>query len=171
MENLAADEKSTLVMIYTQNSLVRGELVTKESARVGIWPRNQSVPNLIRLFKPNVMLFGGSPPRPVSCNEIFLPAHAMIGFHLAPPHTDSLDYDEQEKNRSLEPVSLLMGPFIVKGQIRIATTISFSASLDLAFHGWQSIYNAEVSTPFLAQMPPIQVPMLLVNPGQVSLMI
>jgi hypothetical protein len=33
---------------------------------------------------------------------------------------------------------------------------------------WMSIYEAEISNPYLPQMPVISVPMLLVRPEQVS---
>jgi hypothetical protein len=171
MENLAADEKSTLIMAYTLNMLVRGEVVTKQSARVGVWPRTQGVPNQIRVLKPSVLLFGGSPPKPLSYAEIFVPTATMIGFHLAPPSTDSLDYDEKELNRSMEPISLLMGTFIVKGSIRIATSASLVTSLEVAYNGWLSIYNAEITNPFLPQMQPMLVPMMLVSPNRINFMI
>ncbi len=65
-QNLAPDEKATLVMVYTHDALVRGEVITKQFARVNIWPRTQGIPNFIHLLKPNVMLFGGSQPKPFS---------------------------------------------------------------------------------------------------------
>ena len=171
MENLAPDEKSTMVMIYTLNTLVRGEVVTKESARVGVWPRTQGVPNLVRILKPGVLLFGGSPPKALSYAEIFVPTTSMIGFHLAPPITEALDYDESERNRSLVPVSLMMGTFLVKGHVRIASTATLANSLELVYNGWLSIYDAELTNPFLPQMPPVQVPMLLVSPSRINFMV
>jgi hypothetical protein len=66
MDNLASDEKATLVMVYTHDTLIRGEVVTKATARVGVWLRTQGVPNFIHLLRPNVMLFGGTPPKPFS---------------------------------------------------------------------------------------------------------
>jgi hypothetical protein len=171
MENLAADEKSTMVMVYTLNMLVRGEVVTKESTRVDVWPRTQGVPNLIRILKPSILLFGGSPPKPLTYAEIFVPTTTMIGFHLGLPTTGALDYDENEKNRSMEPVSLLMGTFTVKGHIRIATSSSLATNLEVAYNGWLSIYDAEISNPFLPQMPHMQIRMMLVSPSRISFMV
>ena len=167
MDNLAPDEKATMVMLYTNNALIRGEVVTKESARVGVWLRTQCVPNLIHIIKPNIILFGGSPPKPITYLEMYVPTVTAIGFHLAPPTNDPLDYDENEKNRSMEPISLVMGTFTVKGSIRIATTANLSTSLDVAYNGWISIYNAEITNPFLPQMQPMLVPMLLASPSRV----
>ncbi|MBI3150575.1 MAG: hypothetical protein HYZ21_00430, partial [Chloroflexi bacterium] len=49
MKPLAPDEKTALVMLYTHNMLVRGEIVIKENLRVSIWLRTQGVPNFIHL--------------------------------------------------------------------------------------------------------------------------
>jgi hypothetical protein len=155
-------------MLYTQNSLIRGDVVTKESARVGVWLRTQGVPNLIHMLKPSVLLFGGTPPKPLSYAEIYIPTVTVIGFHLAPPNSDPLDYDENEKNRSMEPISLLVGTFTIKGSIRISSQATMSTSLEVAYNGWLSIYAAEITNPFLPQMQPMLVPMLLISPSRVN---
>ena len=171
MENLAPDEKSTLVMLYTLNMLVRGEVVTKESARVEVWPRTQGVPNLIRVMKPTVLLFGGATPKSLTYAEMYVPTTSMIGFHLAPPATPVMDYDENEMNRSMQTVSLLMGSFIVKGHIRTATSAALATSLEVVYNGWLSIYDAEIANPFVPQMPAMQVALLLVSPSRINFMV
>ena len=168
MDTLAPDEKSTLVMIYTPNLLIRGSVITKETTRVEIWPRTLGLPNFIRVFNPSILVFGGTPPRPYSQAEILVPSTSMLGFHLAPPSVAPLDYDESEKNRSMEPISLLMGTFYVKGHIRVANAAAIIKSLDVAYNSWLSLYNVEISNPFLPQMPAMPVPMLLVSPHQIS---
>jgi hypothetical protein len=135
---------------------------------VGVWLRTQGVPNMIRLIKPSVLLFGGTPPKSLSYAEIFVPTVSVIGFHIAPPNTDPLDYDENEKNRAMTPISVLMGTFTVKGSIRISSSATISNSLEVAYNGWMSIYNAEISNPFLPQMQPMLAPMLLISPSRVN---
>jgi hypothetical protein len=168
MENLAPDEKATLVMVYTHDTLVRGEVVTKQSARVGIWPRTQGVPNFIRLLKANVLLFGGPTPKSTTYTEYYMPTASAIGFHLAPPANDGVDYDIQEKNRTMEPVIITLGTFTVKARIRISASTSLASSLEVVYTGWLSIYDVEISNPFLPQMPPIQTPMMLITPAKVT---
>jgi hypothetical protein len=168
MSNLAPDEKATLVMVYTHDLLVRGEVVTKESARVSIWPRTQGVPNFIHLLKPNVLLFGGSPPKPLSYSEMFLPTASAIGFHLAPPATEALDYDPQEKNRTMEPVNIMLGTFLIKGKIRISAATSLGVSLEVVYAGWLSIYDVEITNPYLPQMQPMLAPMMLITPSKAA---
>ena len=171
MENLAPDEKSTLVMVYTLNMLVRGEVVTKESARVSVWPRTQGVPNLVRILKPSIMMLSGNPPKSLSYSEIYIPTATMIGYHLAPPLVEGLDYDENEKNRSMVPISLIMGSFIVKGHMRMSTTTTIATGLEVAFNGWLSIYDSEITNPFMPQMPPMSVHMLLISPNRINFMV
>ena len=162
------EDKSTTVMVYTTNMLVRGELITKKIMRVGIWPRSMGVPNLLHLFNPNVLLFGGPAPKHFSQAEIFIPTANLIGFHPATFLDEPLDYDPNEKNRSTASVSLIMGGFIVKGQIRIASTSNLSTSLEVMYNGWLSVYDAEITNSFLPQTQPMLVKFLLVKPNQTS---
>src|SRR3990170_2357113 len=103
MKPLASDEKITTVMVYTQGMLARGDVVTKESLRVSIWLSTQGVPNYIHLIKPQVIVFGGVPPKSLAFEEIFIPTQQVIGFHIAPPAQDPMDYDEKETNRMMQP--------------------------------------------------------------------
>jgi hypothetical protein len=92
----------------------------------------------------------------------------VIGFHLTPPAHDPLDYDEIEKNRKMQPVTVLVGTFIFNGAIRISTLVDLGTSITSARTVWMSIYNVKISNPQLPQMGEVQVPMLVVRPGQVG---
>jgi len=164
----APDEKMTTVMIYTQNSLVRGDLVTKDSARVSIWLRMQAEVHYVHIHQPQVLLFGGAQPKALAYEEIYIPISQVIGFHIAPPADEPLDYDPTEGNRAMADVNLLLGSFVLKGKVRISTHTNFANSIEVAHSGWLSVYDAEIANPFVAQLPAIQTPMLLVNPIQVS---
>ena len=165
MKPLAPDEKIATVMVYTQNMLARGDVVTKESVRVSIWLRTQGVPNYIHVFKPQVIMFGSTPPKSFALGEIFIPTPQVIGFHLAPPTQDPADYDATESNRMMQPIELLLGSFIMKAKIRISTQTDISTSLDVMRVAWVSVYEADISNPYLPQFS-MHVPMLLVNPNQ-----
>jgi len=167
MKPLATDERIAIVMLYTHNMLVRGELVIKENLRVSIWLRTQGMPNYVHLFKPQVVLFGGSPPKSLTYTEIFVPTPEILGFHLAPPEHDPMDYDETEANRMMQPMDLMIGSFLLKAKIRISTQTDVSTSLEVSRSAWSSIYDADISNPYLPQFN-IHVPMLLVNPSHVS---
>ena len=167
MKPLASDEKTAMVMVYTQNMLARGEVIAKENARVSIWLRTQGVPNYVHLFKPQVISFGGTPPKPLSFSEIFIPTIQVIGFHLVPPAQDPMDYDTSEVNRVMQPLELVVGTFLLKGRIRVSSQAELSTSLDVMRAAWVSIYDVDISNPYLSQFN-LHVPMLLVNPNQVN---
>lgn len=167
MKPLASDEKTAMVMVYTQNMLARGEVIAKENARVSIWLRTQGVPNYVHLFKPQVISFGGTPPKPLSFSEIFIPTTQVIGFHLVPPAQDPMDYDTSEVNRVMQPLELVVGTFLLKGRIRVSSQAELSTSLDVMRAAWVSIYDVDISNPYLSQFN-LHVPMLLVNPNQVN---
>lgn len=164
MSTLAPDEKSTTVMVYTQNQLVRGELVTKQSARVNIWLRMQGQVNYMQIRKPQVLSFGGPLTKSVVYDELYLPIAQLHGFHLVAQGDETLDYDESEPNRAMKDVNLLLGSFGVKGRVRISTHADFATSIEMAHAGWLSIYDAEISALFVPQFPVFQAKMMLVNP-------
>ncbi|MGC1375411.1 MAG: hypothetical protein WA821_04255 [Anaerolineales bacterium] len=167
MTTLAPDEKSTLVMVYTQNALVRGEVVTKGNVRVSIWLRTDGAPNFFHLRNAQMLFFGGGPVRSSNYAEMYVPSAAVVGFHLAPPAQEPLDYEEGEKNRAVEIVSAGVGTFIFKGKVRFSAQSGLASSLEM-IKTWMSMYDAEITNPSLPQMPAIQVPMLLLNPGKVT---
>lgn len=166
---LRPDERTTPVMLYTQESVVRGEVVTKESVhRVNIWLRTDGAPKYMHILKPQVLVFGGSPVKPLSYEEIYFPVSEIIAFHTLPPADEPLDYDPAEANRMMQPVEALVGTFVMKGKIRISTQTEVGVSLEVARVSWMSIYDVVISNPYLPQMPPIQVPMTLLNPSRVA---
>jgi len=171
MTGLSPDDKSTAVMVYTQNMLARGEVVTKQGVRVSTWLRTQGVPEYIHLFKPSILHFGCGVIKTISHAEIYIPVSTILAFHLAPPVTESLDYAEDEINRVMVPVICLPGTFQFKGHLRISTLATVSTSIELAHSSWLSLYNVDVTNYSMPQMPPIHVQMILFNPKQISLAI
>lgn len=167
MKSMAPDEKAVLVMLYTQNMLVRGEVIVKENVRVSIWLRTQGVPNYVHIIKPNVVMFGGSPPKVMNYSEIFVPTPQIIAFHIVPPAKEILDYDESETNRMMVPVNAVVGTFLMKAHVRISTQADLATSLDVMRAAWVSLYDADIHNPYLPQMN-VRVPMLLISPAVVS---
>lgn len=165
----SSDEKLTPVMLYTQDTLVRGEVVTKQNVlRVNIWLRTEGAPKYLHILKPQVLVFGGSPVKPLSYSEIYYPTTQLIGFHTLPPTDEPLDYDPNEMNRMMQPVDVMVGTFVMKGKIRISTQTEVGTSLEVARISWMSLYDVEIMNPYLPQMPALHVPMALVNPTHVA---
>ena len=165
---LRPDEKTTPVMVYTQQNLVRGEVVTKQNIlRVNIWLRTDGAPRYLHILKPQVLVFGGGPAKALSYAEIFFPVSEVIAFHTLPPTDEPLDYDPGEANRTMEAIEIMVGTFVMKGKTRISTQTEISTSLEMARVSWMSIYEVSVTNPYLPQMAALQVPMALVNPNRV----
>ena len=166
MITLASDEKSTPVMVYTQNSFARGEVVTKESLRVSIWLRTDGAPNFFHLHNAQMLFFGGGAVRSSNHTEIYVPVASVIGFHLMPPAHEPLDYDEGEKNRAAETVTAGVGTFLCKGKVRFSVQSGLASTLEM-LKTWLSMYEVEITNPSLPQMPAIHVPMLVIDPSRV----
>jgi len=168
MYTLGLEEKASLVMAYTQTGLVRGEIVTRDSVRLNTWLRTDSAPDYIHLYKLQWLQASGGTIKPLAYNELLLPTSLLIGFHPVPPTDEPLDYNPREDNRVNKPVIVLMGLFVVKGAVRTSAQTDLVTSLQIAHSPWLSVYEAEISSPQLPQMPSLQVPMLLVRPMQVA---
>jgi len=169
MYTLAPGEKTTLVMLYTQTMLVRGEVVSTENIRVNTWLRTQGVPEYMHILKPQVLMFGSGSVKTLAYSEIYLPVSTIIGFHPVMPADNPLDYAEDEKNRLMVPVTAIVGTFILKGKLRISSLSGLGTSIEMAHSSWTSIYEAEATNPYLPQMPPLHIPMILTNPKHVGL--
>jgi hypothetical protein len=166
---LRPDERTALVMLYTQHSVIRGEAVIKQNVpRVNIWLRTDGAPRYLHILKPQVLVFGGSPVKTLSYSEVYFPTSQAIAFHTLPPLDEPLDYDPSEADRKMESVDLLVGTFVMKVKIRISTHMEINSSLEAAGVSWMSVYDALVTNPYLPQMPALEVPMVLVNPSQVA---
>ena len=169
MYTLRPDEKTTPVMLYSLTSFVRGEVVTKESVhRVNIWLRTDGAPKYMHVLKPQVLVFGGSPIKALSYSELYFPTSQLLAFHTLPPTDEALDYEVNEANRMMQDVELLIGTFLMKGKIRISTQTEVGTSLEVARVSLMSLYEAQISNPYLPQMPVFRVPMVLVNPTHVA---
>jgi hypothetical protein len=143
-------------------------LVTKQTARVSIWLRTQAQINYLHIHQPQVLVFGGPLTKSMVFDELFCPISEVLGFHLAPPADEPVDYDESEPNRTMREINLLLGYFTVKGKARLSTHSDVATSLEVAHTGWLSMYDVETSNLFVPQFPTMQAPMMLVNPRYIS---
>jgi hypothetical protein len=166
---LRPDERTTPVILYTKESVVRGDVVTKESVhRVNIWLRSDGVPKYLHLLKAQVLVFGGGTGKPLSYPEIYFPSTELIALHTLPPTEEPLDYDPNEANRMMVDVEVLVGTFLMKGKIRISAQTELGVSLEVARVLWMSLYDVAITNPHLPQMQLLKVPMVLVNPAHAA---
>jgi hypothetical protein len=67
----------------------------------------------------------------------------------------------------MQLLDVMVGSFLLKGRIRISMQTDVATSLDVMRASWMSVYDAEISNPYLPQFN-VHVPMLLVNPSLVN---
>ncbi len=161
---LTNDDKATAVMIYTLNSLLVGEVVTKSVIRVSTWLRTPMVPQFITLYSAQVLdLSAGSNPKSLSFQELFLPSALISAFHMRPPASDPVDYDSNEPMRKMEPVTVLVGAFRFDGSVRMSSQTSLESYLDVIKEAFTSIYDIQVTPLNIPAMKPFRVPFALLR--------
>jgi hypothetical protein len=169
MYSPAAGEKTSLIMVYTENMVVRGEVVSSENVRVNTWLRTAGVPEYLHITRAQIVLFGGGTPKSLAYAELFLPVATVIGFHVLPPVPNQVDYASDEKNRIMVPVTALVGSCQFNGHLRISSMSTFRTTIELAHSVWTSMYDAEVSNPFLPQLQTPLIPVALLRSSSVGL--
>lgn len=158
------DERLVPVMVYSLTTVARGGLAIRSTLRANIWIRTEAVSEYVHIRKAQVVTFGGPSIQPETYQNYFMPTSQVVAYHTLPPSDEPLDYDETEKNRKMEAVTALVGTFRFNGQIRISSQISLAANLDTMKASFLSLYNVEVSNPFLQGMGVFRVPLVLMRP-------
>lgn len=164
---MAADDKASMVMVYTANALIRGQVITKENIRVSIWLRMQGAPEYIHMLKTHILTFGGGSVKQTTFPEFIIPTAKVLAMHLNPPDHDPMDYDETEANRVMEPVTAMVGSFRFEGHFRLSTQTDAVTNLSVVRSPWLSMYHLDISNPNLSGMGTLKVPLALVRPHEV----
>jgi hypothetical protein len=156
------EEKATPVMIYTASGQAWGDLVTKELVRVSIWLRSPTAPRYLRLYD-CCLLPAGASTTPGNYRELFIPVSEITALHMLPPHQDPPDYDPNEPNRVLHPVTALIGPYRLDGSLRMSSHSNLEKFLELMTEKYTSMYEVKVSQPLRPDMKPLKVPFVLIR--------
>lgn len=161
---LADNEKVASVMAYNPLSIYWGEVVVKDQIRVSTWLRTTAAPDSICLYNAKALIINtGETPKPMTFTELHIPTGQILAFHLIPPAKDPIDYDLDEPNRQMIPITILFGTFRVDGNIRLSTRSSLSKYMEISRETYTSIYDAEISNPVMSSLGVIRVPFLLVR--------
>ncbi len=164
---LTADDKVSVIMVYTPNALIRGEVVTRQIVRISTWMRTQAAPEYMRIYNAQVVLTNTSPFQTLSLQEIYIHANQILAYHLAPPASDPVDYDVSEPNRKMEPVGIHINAFRFNGHLRVATSVNVNKFMDTAREVYISCYDVEISNPLIPAMGIIKVPYVAVRMASV----
>lgn len=162
------DEKVTSVMLYTDDHLIWGDVITKEAIRVSTWLRTPSLPQFFYIHNAHLMRFGiGATMKPQAYPSLHLPSSLVIAFHIRPPAQDPLDYDPSEPMRKMEPVMALVGWFCFDGFLRMSTHTDLEHYLDVAKEPFTSMYDATISQPLAPNSGTMRVPYVLIRNSRV----
>jgi hypothetical protein len=160
--NLELEEKVTQIMVYTQNFMTWGDLVSKELVRVSTWLRTPTAPPYLVLHDSQLLYTSGAAAA-LAYQTLHIPAGEVLAYHILPPNQDPPDYDPGEPNRKLEPVSLLLGPYRLDGHLRMAASSNVARYLEVMSEKYTSLYQVTVSLPQRSNMKPLSVPFVLVR--------
>lgn len=160
IDNLAPDETVSPVMIYTPRTLSWGQLITKKAIRANVILRSTVVPDYLVIYRAHTLgLQGSELTKPIPFEELHIPTENIVGFHLMPPHEEAPDYDPDEINRKMEPVTVLVGPFFFHGHVRMSTQTDLGTFLGVTKTLFTSLYDVEIAHISNTSMKPIHVPM------------
>ncbi len=166
MYQLDPNEKKTPVVLYTEDTLIHGEVITKKIVRVPILLRTEGAPKYLHLL--NAQIIRPDNATNVSkFDELLTPVSELVGFHVAPNIEVELDYEEGQANRRMLPLKVAMGSFLLDSKIRISTQTELDKSLEVMRSDWLSLYDARISNAYLTQMK-VTSAMILVRPEKVS---
>lgn len=162
--SLQPDEKVTTVMIYTENHLVWGEVITKEAIRVSTWLRTPSLPQFFYIHDAHLLRFGfASGLKTQAYTSLHLPSSQVIAFHIRPPAMDPRDFDPNEPNRKMEPVTALIGWFRFDGFLRMSTQTNLERYLDVMKEPFTAMYDATITQPLMQTSGAMRVPYVLIR--------
>ncbi len=165
---LAGDEKLTPVMIYTSHSLVWGQLYSKKAIRVSSWLLSDMAPTYFKIYSAQVLFVGGSQTlAPIKKPVLQLQTKGINAFHLMPPDEDGADYDPNEPNRKMVPLTAHVGYFQIDGFARMATFTDVDNFLGAAKSEYITIYDTTMTCPMVPSIKGIKASMILLRQERV----
>lgn len=161
---LAPDEKLDSVMVYISSGIYWGDVVIKEKIRTSTWLRTNSAPDHIHLLNAKALTaLGSGPLKPLLFPELHISTPLILAFHLVPPAHDPLDYDLNEPNRRMVPMTVFIGHFRMDGNIRISTHTDFETYIEVTRENLLSIYDVDISCPIMPALGVMKVPFVLIR--------
>lgn len=158
LASLAENERATVVMVHTANTLSWGHLITKKAILAERFLIGATVPEFISLFNvQTIAIHGSHVAKPIKYDELNVPYEAIVAFHLMPPAEAQLDYDPSEPNRLMIPFTAHTGSFHFNAKIRVGSQTSVQTLLGVAKSDFISIYDVEICHPSNPNMKPMNV--------------
>ena len=166
---LGDDDKLTPIMIYTGQSMVWGQAFSKQAIRVSTWLYTEMAPTYMKIYNAQILMVGGSnSPVPVKHPILHYQTRGINAFHLMPPFAEGVDYDLDEPNRKMVPVSAYIGYFRFDGFARMAEMTTMDNFLGAAKGEYISIYDIRMTCPLVPSIKGISTPMILLRQERVT---
>jgi len=163
------DDKLTPIMIYTGQNMVWGQAFSKQAIRVSTWLNTEMAPSYMKIYNVQLLMVGGTnAPTPAKHPVLFLQTSGINAFHLMPPYTEGADYDPDEPNRKMVPVSAYIGYFRFDGFTRMAEMTTMDNVLGAAKGDYITIYDISMTCPLMPSIKGIKAPMVLLRQARVS---
>jgi hypothetical protein len=115
-----------------------------------------------------LMVSGANPPTPEKHPILHLQTQGIIAYHLMPPFSEGVDYDPDEQNRKLVPISAFIGYFRFDGFTRMAELTTMDNFLNAAKGDYISIYDINMTCPLVPSIKGIKAPMALLRQSRVT---
>lgn len=155
--SLKYGETSTAMMFYTADSLVWGNIIHHEEILPSRILVGITIPEFVSVYQAKILFTQPNfIPKPISHSEIHIPTQKIVGYHLMPPQTDQIDYDETEPNRKLEPITVYLGAFTLRGLIRISEITTVKSNLEVLKSEFITLYDLEISHSHKKEMSAIR---------------
>lgn len=156
-------EKIVPVMVYTDTSVVWGELVVRDIVRVSTWLRTNTAPDAFAIYNARVMGLSAAQPKAVTFTEMHVMAPYINAYHILPPVFDPVDYDPTEPNRKMEPVTAVVGAFRMDGHMRMATSADLRHYLEFTRETFTPLYDVEIRNMLQPALAPMKVAFVLLR--------
>jgi len=150
-------EIQTPFMVYTCQGIIWGNLSHSELIQPSRILLGVTTPEYITLLNAQVLFLGPNfASKPVGHAQLMVPSRTILGYNLMPPQKDQLDYDPTEPNRKMAPITLYMGPLMVKGNLRISEITTVKTTVEVSKADFISLYDIEVCHPNNPKMSPVR---------------
>ncbi len=156
-------ETTVPAMAYTNMRLIWGKLVAPKVVRVPTWLKMTMVPELMTFVEAEMLVFGGGQPARLSAPEIHIPSAQILAFHVLPPTQFEPDYDPNEPNRTMKPVSALCNIYRFDGKRRLSTLGDFVSVVQASKETYAGLYDVTISHPTVPGLKAITVPFVMLR--------
>ncbi len=158
-----ADEKVVPVMVYTDTSVIWGDMIVKNVVRVGTWLRTNTAPDDFTIYNSKVMVIGSGTPRAMPFQEVHVVIPYILAYHILPPAQEPLDYDPTEPNRKMEPMTAVVGSFRMDARMRMASSANLKRYLEFTRETFTPLYEVEISNMIQPSLGAMKVPFVMVR--------